>query len=478
MNHIQPKTVIENIKCLYYSILAILIFFMACTFPGSKQETSRIRLTVQNTLPVERKNVPIILTIDQLRNVNPDFSLKAFSVVTGKAPREAMIPAQADDLNYDGERDQLVFLLNLEKEETKEISILYDPNVKATFTLDVKKQTRAGIFPELNVVAAMESDLIAYLLQPNGAITAYGKRRQHLFSVDKMYQGELDYGNQISQEFRLFFDSHNISLTQNPQALNIEVQQPEQRWVIHDFENQQDYYIRKSEEQLDFYESIGLSLNALLDPENTIMTALTPEDGLFGSGGFALWHKDRTELIPLPNEEDYVRILADGSMRSIVQRIFPKLNIYGQTLQLTSTTMIYGGHPWIEHHIHIESDSPSKFAIVTGIPKLSDTSANDEANGFLWSWGSNSAETHLLGVALIYPQPQVGAEVNIDPRYMSIILNPDDDGRVSYRALSIWGGGINGLENQIEFKQHLQIMTTGMENPLKINFIRGVEEEK
>ena len=35
-----------------------------------------------------------------------------------------MIPAQADDLDYDGESDQLCFLLDLGEGETKEVSIL------------------------------------------------------------------------------------------------------------------------------------------------------------------------------------------------------------------------------------------------------------------------------------------------------------------------------------------------------------------
>ena len=115
--------------------------------PGGNQKISKIRLSIQNTLPIQRKKVPIVLTGTQLRKVNPDFTFKAYSVVTGKAPREVMIPAQADDLDYDGERDQLCFLLDLEPEETKEVSILYDPNVKATLTLDINKQTRAAIFP-------------------------------------------------------------------------------------------------------------------------------------------------------------------------------------------------------------------------------------------------------------------------------------------------------------------------------------------
>ncbi len=469
---------IQKVKCWHWFIAAFLVVFVGCTFPGGKQKTNRTRFTIQNTLAIDRENVPIVLTIEQLQKVSADFTLNAYSVVTGKAPREAMIPAQADDLDYDGERDQLVFLLDLAAEETKEISVLYDPNVKATFTLDVKKQTRAGIFPELNAVAAMESDLIAYLLKPNGAVAAYGKKRKELFSVDKMYLVELEGNSPISPDFRHHFERSKISLTQNPQALKIEVAKPEQRWVMHDLENQEDYFIRKSEEQLNFSKSIGLSLNALLDPENTTMVLLTPPDELVGCGGFALWHKEKKELIPLPNEGDYVRILADGGMRSVVQRILPSWDINGQTYQLTSTTFIYGGNLWIEHFIQLDRELPADYAIVVGIPKLTDSSGSDEEHGLLWSWGTDLDGTYPLGVALFYPTAQASSLLDTDASRLSIVLNLDDEGRISYRALAIWEGGINGIETQSEFLQHLQIMTTTMKNPPTIKFLPLEEGKK
>ena len=383
MSNTQQKPYIPIYKYGLSLIISFLIIVAGCTVPGSSQKSSRIKFSIQNTLPIERKNVPIVLTIDQLRNVSPDITLKALFVVTGKERRETMIPAQTDDINYDGERDQLVFLINLAAEEKKEISILYDPNVKETVTLDVNKQTRAGIFPKLNAVAAIESDLLAYVLKPNGAVVAYGKKREHLFTVDRMFQNELDNNAPFSPEFKLHFKTYNINLTEKPQALIIDVEKPEQRWVIRDLENQEDFYVRKSDEQLNIYKSIGLSLNALLpkqdnpkhdnNVEDTTMVLLTPHvdktEGLIGCGGFALWHKTEQRLIPIPNEGDYVRVLANGAIRSIVQRILPNWNVGGETFQLTYTTYIYGSNPWLEHYIHIDRQLPSDYAIVARYSK-------------------------------------------------------------------------------------------------------------
>ena len=453
-----------------------LIIMSSCTFPGGKQDTNRIRFSIQNTLRADRENVPIILTLEQLKKVSPDFSLNAFSVVTGEAPREAMIPAQADDIDYDGVRDQLIFLLDLKSEETKEISILYDPNVKATFTLDVQKLTRAGIFPELNAAAAIESDLVAYILMQNGAVNAYGKKRQKIFSVDTMFQSELDLAEHLSPEFRQHFASKKIALTQNPQALNIDVQKMEQRWIINDFENQENYYVRKSDEQLNLYKSIGLALNELLDLESTNMVALTTEKGLIGCGGIALRHNGRQELLPLPMEGDFVRILANGAMRSIVQRVLPNVQIGGETYHLTIMTSIYGKNSWFEQTITIDRELPSDHAFVVGIPKIGEQNEIDRDQGVLWSWGNDPKNEHPLGVALIYPKTQGGGLIETDPSQMSMILNPDVEGKVTYRTTAVWDGGINGVSSETEFMQQLQLLTTTIFNPPNIKFIKSEEQ--
>ena len=489
--NIQARAVRTALTICLSLTLGSLLMLSACTMPGGNQKISKIRLSIQNTLPIPRKNIPIVLTRAQLRNVNPDFSFKAYSVVTGKAPQEVMIPAQADDLDYDGQGDQLCFLLSLEEGETKEVSILYDPTVKATLTLDINKQTRAAIFPELNAVAAMESNLIAYLLKSNGAFTAYGKKRVELFSMDAMFQYELDPQRPLSPELRHHFESNNITLSQQVQIENI--QKPEQQWVVRDLENQETYFIRKSdtskvpdlgqetqtEGQLNVAQSIGLSLNALLDPETTDMIVLNRSEDLIGCGGIALWHKATEKMIPLPAEGDYVRILANGSIRSVVQRIIPEWNIEGDIRQLTSTSFIYGENPWIEHHIHIDGDLPTDYAFATGIPNLEGGYKADQEQGWIWSWGTDPRGRHTLGIALIAPAGRDTYHTSMSEKAerLPIILTPDAEGRLNYRVFAIWGGGIDGIETETAFAEHLQRTTTALNTPPRIKFLPKEEEK-
>ncbi len=492
-NNIQNDRVRPVSRICLSLLLVSLLMLGACTMPGGNQKISKIRLSIQNTLPLHRKKVPIVLTGAQLRKVNPDFTFKAYSVVTGQAPREVMIPAQADDLDYDGERDQLCFLLDLEPEETKEVSILYDPNVKATLTLDINKQTRAAILPELNAVAAMESNLIAYLLRPNGAFVAYGKKRSELFSVDIMFQPELDYERPISPELRHHFEQNGITLSQQVQ---IEIEKPEQQWIARDLENQDVYFIRKSyssevselgqetepEEQLNISESIGLSLNELLKSETEKMVALTPSEGLIGCGGIALWHKGDEKMVPLPTEGDYVRILADGAIRSIVQRILPAWNIQGEVHRFISTTFIYGENPWIEHHIHIDGELPTDYTFITGIPYPNGAYNEDVGQGWVWGWGTDPRGIDTLGVALIIltggDPENAGLDASqTDFSSLPVILTPNADGRLTYRTFAIWGGGIDGIETETEFAQHVQITTTALKTPPQIKFLPPEEEQ-
>ena len=493
-NNTQPHRAGPVLTRYLSLILGTLLIFSACTMPGGNQNISKIRLSIQNTLPIPRKRVPIVLTGAQLRKVNPDFTFKAYSVVSGKAPREVMVPSQADDLDYDGELDQLCFLLDLEPEQTKEISILYDPDVKATLTLDINKQTRAVIFPELNSVAAMESNLIAYLLKPNGAFIAYGKKRAQLFSVDTMFQPELDYERPFSPELRHHFETNGITLSQQVQ---VEIEKPEQKWIVRDLENQEIYFIRKShnietgleqeavtEGQLDIVQSIGLSLNALLKPETPDMVALNPFDSLIGCGGIALWHKEKAEMIPLPTEGDYVRIIANGSVRSIVQRILPAWKIRDKTHRLTLTTFIYGDNPWIEHHIHIDGNLPPDYAFITGIPYPSDDYIynEDAAQGWVWSWGMDPRGMETLGMALIVLVGRDSQDIGLDASQtefsvLPVILIPDAEGRLNYRTFAIWGGGIDGIETETEFAEHVQITTTALKTPPHIKFLPKEEEQ-
>ena len=59
------------------------------------------------------------------------------------------------------------------------------------------------------------------------------------------------------------------------------------------------------------------------------MIPLASEMNLIGCGGFALWDENNRKLIAPTEAMDYVRVIADGPIRSVIQRIIPNWRVSG-----------------------------------------------------------------------------------------------------------------------------------------------------
>ena len=470
-------------------ILVLFFGLIGCAPPGSRNRNiPQIKLTVQNTLPIQRKDVPVVVTLNELREIAPDFSFDAYLVVSGQPPAE--IPSQADDLNYDGQKDELVFLANLEPQETKVFTIRYTPDNPVAVMLGFNKRTRAGIFPELGGIAALESELAAYRLLQNGAIQPYGKQTDLLLSVESRFQGDLGYRNSISPELRREFDRNGIPISQNT---DVEILKPYSSWMIRDQESQHRYLVRKDQDDLKIYKGEELSIDRLVNQKNAqsdgskvIMVPLTSEKDFVGCGGFALWDESRQKPIVPTVAVDYVRVVADGPIRSVVQRIIPNWRLSSGAISLTSTVMIYGGNRWIEHHINIRGTTSNHW-IATGMPALKGGVGKDGANGWLWTWGDTHTASYSkkCGMGVIFPADRYQRYEDLpslDSGLGSIValLRPNENGFLRYYAFSLWGDAVDGLGAKDEFDEYAQITATALNAPpvLKISSEASEKERK
>ena len=470
-------------------ILVLVFGLIGCAPPGSRNRNiPQIKLTVQNTLPIQRKDVPVVVTLNELRKTAPDFSFDAYLVVSGQPPAE--IPSQADDLNYDGQKDELVFLANLEPQETKVFTIRYTPDNPMPLMLGFHKRTRAGIFPELGGIAALESELAAYRLLQNGAIQPYGKQTDLLLSVESRFQGDLGYRKSISPELRREFDRNGIPISQNTA---VEILKPYTSWMIRDQENQQGYLVRKDENDLKIYKGEELSIDRLVNQKiaqsgegKAVMIPLIPENNLVGCGGFALWDESQQKPIVPTVAVDYVRVIADGPIRSVVQRIIPNWRLGSGLIRLTSTVMIYGGNRWIEHHINIRGTASNHW-IATGIPALEGGVGKDGANGWLWTWGDTHTTSYSkkCGMGVIFPTDRYQRYEDIpslesESGSIVALLRPNENGFLRYYAFSLWGDAVDGLGAKDEFDEYAQITATALNAPpvLKISSEKSEKERK
>lgn len=353
--------------CLGYGLL--LLGIVGCNFPGGQnRDIPQIQLTIQNTLPVKRTNVPIVLSLAELKQVASDFSFDAYLVVSGHPPAEIEIPSQADDTNYDGQKDELVFLVDLEPQETKGVTIRYAPDNQVSITLGFTRRTRAGIFPELKGFAALESEWVAYLIHPNGSIDTYGKKTKGLFL---------------------------------------------------------DQFVRQ--------------LTTPSDSEEEILTPLfTTEEMGSGRSGFGLWDTDTQTLISPENQRDYVRIIADGPVRSIVQRIIPSWVLSSdREISFISTFSIYAGHQWGEHRVKVQGLG-DRYHIAVRLPNRRITSVSNEKDGWIWSW--ETAADREMGFGVTYPVDGFDTFLDSEAGNTLLLMRLDRYDEVFYRFASTLGG--------------------------------------
>ncbi|RKY03853.1 hypothetical protein DRP77_05320, partial [Candidatus Poribacteria bacterium] len=143
-------------------LIAIAITLPSC-MPPRRGKVSHFRVSILNTLPVARMDVPIVIPIGDIRKVASDFTLNAFLVSDPDERRD--LASQAEDMDGDGEMDTLVFTVNLEPEYHKEVLVRYDPKAPMSFTLGYTRRSFGGVFPELEGIA-IESKRAAYRFLP------------------------------------------------------------------------------------------------------------------------------------------------------------------------------------------------------------------------------------------------------------------------------------------------------------------------
>ncbi len=389
-----------SLKRTFYFYLGfglLLLWIVGCNFPGGQnRDIPQIQLTIQNTLPVKRVNVPIVLSLAELRQIAADFSFDAYLVVSGQPPAEIEIPSQADDTNYNGQKDELVFLVDLEPQETKGVTIRYAPDNQVSVTLGFTRRTRAGVFSELKGFAALESEWVAYLLHPNGSIDTYGKKTKGLFL---------------------------------------------------------DQFVRQ--------------LTAPSDSEEEILTPLFTTEATNNSSGFGLWDTGTQGLISSENQSDYVRILADGPLRSIVQRITPNWVLpSNREISFTSTFSIYAGHQWGEHHIKAQGLGDG-YRIAIRLPNRGITPVSDEKDGWVWGWETEADRE--MGFGVIYPTD--GFDTFLDSEAGdTILMQLDQHDEAFYRFASALGGKEAEIATQDAFEQYVQAMAMEIRTPPVIRF--------
>lgn len=135
-----------------------------------------LQLAVSNPTSQSRAAENVVVSVAELKRVAPDFTA-ASAIVKTEDARE--LPSQADDLDGDGEADEIAFQVELRPRQTRVLTIAYGDGVTRG---DYPKRTHAR-FAEKFEGMGWESETTAWRLyfDPRNAIDLFGKRRPGLY---------------------------------------------------------------------------------------------------------------------------------------------------------------------------------------------------------------------------------------------------------------------------------------------------------
>ncbi|MFC1713155.1 DUF4861 family protein [Candidatus Poribacteria bacterium] len=173
--------------CFFVSTLLLSALMSGCSMLGGKRdETPKIEMIVENPLPIKRTDEFVVLKVAQLKEMAPNFSQDMFIVLQAGSNEE--IPYQVDDMDNDGELDEIAMVMDMEPGEQKRIVIRYAPSnspESRAVRIGYEKRTRAAMHPEYKGIG-WESELVAYRIYPDyrNSISVFGKQEPGL-SLDK-----------------------------------------------------------------------------------------------------------------------------------------------------------------------------------------------------------------------------------------------------------------------------------------------------
>ncbi len=342
-----------------------------------------IKFQVNFTNPLDQRvvGIPVVLPLKEYGDVK-----------TANVYGSHDIPFQLDDLDGDGVADELVFLLNIDAGYTK--------HIKVTLNDTIGPQT-------------FEPKSRAY-------IKLRDERKKHPEVTSVTYPGNSDNNTIYNTVY-----GHGVVMENLPNAWRIYV------------DNRQ---------SIDLY---GKKNNKALELEETGFYT-TPEQYAEGYGRDILWAGKSVAAGSFrgltdgqPATIDTVtsrtqRILASGSVRSIIEVEDKGWIINGKKVDMTQRYTQYGTNPWFI--VEVELDGPGADQVFcSGVQKVGEDGGSGfiGENGLAGSWGTNIPEkkypelAETLGIGIQAEPANVVAMREDDLNYL-VELKPDRHGKIRY----------------------------------------------
>ena len=416
-------------------LLAIFCFVIACA-PGVDQNIKieypqSVTLTVKNPIDLKRTDEPIVLEVDQIKAKAPDFNPNAFVIYSNGVE----LASQANDLNGDGDPDQIIAMMDFKPGETKKLSLRYAASgVKLR---DYRKRTQA----ELSIKVGgkfVDRKYEGGTFQNVQFLRVPPEHTDHSLYI--RYEGPGWESDKVG--YRFYLDWRNATDIFGKKAPAMALQNVGQDGF--------DSYHEMSEWGADIFK-VGASL---------------------GVGSIATWYENKANRVA-KTDSVTCAIIANGSVYSHVRTVYYGWHAGSSKVNLTSDLSITAGSRLTRTDLTIDGELEN---VCTGLAKHKNTFFFDKQPeaptgwGYIALWGNQSlaSDDDELGIAVLYQGAQV-VQLAEDELNHVVILRTEDN-KVSYYFLAAWVQEPGGIKSQSDFINYLNDTVQKLDNPVMIQY--------
>ena len=400
----------------------IIMMFLLAAISSSVTAQNTVVVTVSNPTNSPRADVPIII------NTSPYSEVRS-ALVTQNGQE---IPCQLDDLNLDESFDELCFLADLDKHETKQYAVTFSPEGEP-------RSYPARVYAEM--VLANTKDKTLKKHQQNNYIEALTARGDAAYTYNVQHHHGVDFESELNG-IRIYFDAR--------QTLDL-YGKYEKRLELKDTQ-----FYTSDEQKAQHY------------GDDVLWVGQT-----FGLGAFRGWDGQKPTLVE-PVRTRTQRIISYGPLRAIVEVIdrgwqAPKAdNQQSAAINMTLRYTQYAGHRDTDVDVFFNKDV-SDYRFSTGIINVKDSEEFSDNKGLRGCWGTDypAADTtkwsrETVGLGILIPQENIVSEeaankdnyayvVKVNGRHMAYKVSyTSDKESFGYHKAEDWFRHLSAWKKEVE----------------------------
>ena len=392
-----------------------------------------ITVTVSNSLNVARTDVPVVINLSLYGDIRS-------ALVTSNGQE---VPCQLDDLNQDETFDELCFLTDMGKKETKVFTV-------SLSDMGEPRHYPARVYAEM--VMANTKDKTLKKHQQNNYIEAITARGDAAYTYNLQHHHGVDFESELNG-IRIYFDARQTLDLYGKFKKQLELK--ETQFYTTDEQKQQGY------------------------GDDVLWVGQT-----FGLGAFRGWNgKEPTHVEPLRSRTQ--RIISYGPLRTIVELVDRGWqapapgNAAPTPLNMTLRYTQYAGHRDTDVDVRFNKDVTG-YRFSTGIINVKGSEEFSDKQGLRACWGTDYPSTDTLkwkretvGLAVWVPQKNIASEEPANKDNYTYVLKVDGNS-MAYKVTYTSANETFGYHNAKEWFDYLKAWKREVEQPVKV----AIKEER